>query len=330
MDRPILEFAHNSVNNIHIREKSSEAKRIDVTLGLCVKNCAATIKKTIKSILNQDYPHELTEIIVVDDRSEDETLSILTESISIEKSLRVKVFTGKNSLGKSRQIVVDNACGKYIVWVDGDITMERGHIQKQVEFMDQNPRVGKARGKWKPLYETSLPATFENMGLIDYESRHTRPNRTATMLVGIGGSICRLEALLQVGGFDENIAGAGEDIDVAARMLKAGWLLRFSDAEFFHKQKDTWKGLLKQSFWYGYGGHYVSHRHKDLVSIWTMTPPVAFVSGVLSSFAAYKSMYRKICFMLPIVRFIKQAVWSLGFIKSHFDRYGHAAEPARS
>ena len=47
-----------------------------VTVGMCVKNCAATIKEAIESVLNQDFPHELMELIIVDGNSEDETLSI--------------------------------------------------------------------------------------------------------------------------------------------------------------------------------------------------------------------------------------------------------------
>ncbi|MCD6241537.1 glycosyltransferase, partial [Candidatus Bathyarchaeota archaeon] len=48
-----------------------------VTVGVCVRDSAFTICETIESIIAQDYPHELMEVIFVDDGSEDETLAII-------------------------------------------------------------------------------------------------------------------------------------------------------------------------------------------------------------------------------------------------------------
>ena len=37
-----------------------------------------------------------------------------------------------------------------------------------------------------------------------------------------GANICRIEALRQVGGFEKNIKGAAEDVDIMARIRKKG------------------------------------------------------------------------------------------------------------
>ncbi|MEM5867131.1 MAG: glycosyltransferase [Candidatus Aenigmatarchaeota archaeon] len=42
----------------------------------------------------------------------------------------------------SINVVVKNASGKYIIWVDCDMILPKDHVQKQVEFMEQNPKVG--------------------------------------------------------------------------------------------------------------------------------------------------------------------------------------------
>jgi len=63
----------------------SEAKNenpIRITIGLCVKNSEKTIKKCLESIINQDYPKELVEIIIVDGGSKDRTIEIAKEMIS--------------------------------------------------------------------------------------------------------------------------------------------------------------------------------------------------------------------------------------------------------
>jgi glycosyltransferase involved in cell wall biosynthesis len=54
-----------------------EQMKPKVTIGVCVRNSAATLRDAIDSIIYKDYPHEHMEVIFVDDGSEDETLSIV-------------------------------------------------------------------------------------------------------------------------------------------------------------------------------------------------------------------------------------------------------------
>lgn len=294
-----------------------------VTIGLCVKNCELTIQDTAESIANQDFPPELAEVIVVDDGCKDRTIPIVIDRLSKAK-MRVRVYhTGGSGLGKARQIVVDNSQSKYILWVDGDMILSKDHMRKQVEFMEAHPDAGKARGKWKQTRSSKVVALLENMRLLDYESRHGGNRFAASQLVGLGGSICRLQALRQVDGFDLQITGAGEDVDIAAKILKAGWKLKFSEGEFYHPFKETWKELWNQHLWYGYGAHFVGHRHKGLVQLWPRTPFVAFLSGLFHSFAAYKSTRHSVSFLLPFQNAFKQTAWFLGFVKSHIENYGH-------
>ena len=80
-----------------------------VTVGLCVRNCEATVGEAIESVLDQNFSHELMEIIVVDDGSEDKTLSVVSDILS-KSDLSVEVFHSEwMGLGPARNTVVDNA-----------------------------------------------------------------------------------------------------------------------------------------------------------------------------------------------------------------------------
>jgi len=46
-----------------------------------VKNCETLIGNAIASVVAQDFPHGLMELIVVDGYSEDKTLAIIKESL---------------------------------------------------------------------------------------------------------------------------------------------------------------------------------------------------------------------------------------------------------
>jgi glycosyltransferase involved in cell wall biosynthesis len=115
-----------------------------ITVGLVVKNCENYIAETIKSILNQDLPQKQLEIIVVDGHSTDKTLSIIKRELT-GCQIQTRIFLENEGLGAARQIVVDNARGEYIVWVDGDITMSMDFFRKLLGFLQQNARFGMAR-----------------------------------------------------------------------------------------------------------------------------------------------------------------------------------------
>lgn len=62
-----------------------------VTIGFCVKNCEATVKEAIDSIICQDYPHKLMEVIVVDGYSNDGTIKIVKEA-SCDSDIKTRIF----------------------------------------------------------------------------------------------------------------------------------------------------------------------------------------------------------------------------------------------
>jgi glycosyltransferase involved in cell wall biosynthesis len=258
------------------------------------------------------------EVIVVDDESSDNTLPIIVEALS-NSPLDFKVFfTGGKGLGYARQLVVKNAKGKYILWVDGDMILPKNYIAQQVDFMERNPKVGKARAKWGILKEESLPARLESYRLITRLS----DNKNNSFMAGIGGSICCTSALKQVGGFDEKIRGAGEDIDIVLRLVKS-WRVATSNAIFYHRFRKTWSELWQQYYWYGYGLHYVNNKHKHVVKLWLYLPPIAFLVGIRQTINVLKLVKDKAAFFIPFHQVFKYCAWLNGYVKSHFDGYGH-------
>lgn len=290
-----------------------------VTIGICVRNGEATLKKTIESIISQDFPNELMEIIFVDDGSEDRTLQIINDYVS-KMDIKAKVFHHKwKGLGPSRNTVVNNAEGKYIVWVDDDIVLTRDYVGKQVKFMEQNPNVGIAAGKFGILHKTNLIAALENVERVVMDYIYGNKTRSKPVKDDrIAGSIFRVRTIRQVNGFDNDIKGSGEDFDAAYKISEAGWLLHLSnEAILYHGEKETLKDLWNQSFWYGYGQHFLFHKKKKMIS------PTTLIAGILYPHIAYKLMHKKKVFLLPLQYYFKKIAWFFGFLKSHMDNYGH-------
>ena len=127
-------------------------------------------------------------------------------------------------------------------------------------------------------------------------------------------------------GFDNQIKGAGEDIEVAYRIKNKGWLFYMTDALFSEACEETWKDLWDQYFWWGYGGHYLFHKDRRINPVYEMVPPAGLYAGLMRSFISYRITLRKVSFLLPIHGAFKRTAWFFGFIKSHLDRYGHSIQ----
>jgi len=282
---------------------------IQVTLGLVVKNAERTLGETIKSIVSQDFPHELLEIIVVDGISQDKTMSIVNKCFR-KVDISLKTFATNKGLGQSRQIVVDNAKGKYIIWVDGDIVLPKYYVRKQVTFMEGNPKAGVGVCYYAFKKGLSWIANIQNIPyVIDQQA---------------AGPIYRKDALEGVGGYDIEIKGACEDVDVVARIVAAGWSkAKNHDVRIYHNARETLKDFLKRAEWYGVGRHFLRHKHEHMRPLWWTTPLASFAAGLKKSKQAYKLEYKKEFFLMPFVLFLGAIFWWLGFTRSHFQGYGH-------
>ena len=296
--------------------------RTKVTIGVCVRNCEDKIKQIIDRIVFQDFPHENIEVIFVDDGSEDNTLFQISKyapKIDIKCTVYHHEWKG---LGFSRNVVSKNAKGDYIVWVDDGTSLFKDYIKRLVNLMDVAPEIGIARGV-VGLYSGSNPvSTLENMNELVFS--HKYAGKSTIKLPGTSGSIYRVDATKYVGGFDENIQGACEDVDVAYRILASGWLIYITRAKFFIDYNKHIIDVLNKGYWYGYGLHLFLHKHSELSDFsYKINPLAGLLEGTLISFVAYKITHKKIAFLLPIFFFIKRIGWSMGFVKAHFDSYGH-------
>jgi glycosyltransferase involved in cell wall biosynthesis len=280
-----------------------------VTIGVCTKNNVSSIKETIDSIVNQEFPRELMELIIVDGCSQDGTLKVIKNKIK-NSGIRCRIFLENKGLGFARQIVVNNAQGKYIIWVDGDMVLPKDFVKKQVLFMERNPKVGIAKGKYG-IREGKLVAMLED---IDFAVSFRREGEINLPSLGASGCIYRTEAIRRTGGFDRNIPGAGEDTDIEHRIKSAGWLLCVTSAFFYEERRNTWRTLWKEYYWHGIGAFYVFRKNKRIFSNYKIFPLVALLSRLLFIPLAYKLTRKKIVVLLPIHYFFKRMAWFAGFV----------------
>jgi glycosyltransferase involved in cell wall biosynthesis len=294
-----------------------------VTLGICVRNGEYLLRDALKSISAQDFPHENIQLIIVDDGSEDNTPQIIDDYI-YKTDIRTNVFRiNQSGLGIARNKVIDNADGEIIVWVDSDEIITSSYVRKQVDFMEKNPDVGITAG-CIDLVPNKLVLNLELMpGLFSHSTFENEASFIwkTRRLVGTGGSAFRVKALRQVNGFNNKLKDAGEDVDVAERIVRVGWKIRLNDAKFYelHGGLSNFNDLWKKYCWYGYGAAKIYSKNRNVFSFPRMTPVAGIITGLFYSLMGYRLTAKKIVFLLPIHYGIKMTAWSFGFMKCQFE-----------
>lgn len=295
-----------------------------VTVGICVKNGEKMLPDAIDSVLNQNYPQKNIQLIIVDDGSTDSTPQILKKYVE-QLGGRARAFKSEwQGLGCARNFIVNKADGKYLLFVDADEILTPDYIQKQVDIMEDNPKVGITAGVFKTVPKNIILNLEVAPNIVNQKS-YGKPRNfiwKTEKLIGTGGTAFRVEAIRAVNGFDTGIKGAGEDIDLIIRIKKAGWLLVPNDGELYelHGGLSTPHALLRKYYWYGYGCQRTYQKTGSAFSVPRMTPIAGLVTGLLYSFPAYKFLYQKQMFLLPVHYGLKLTAWTCGFMKGQLQK----------
>lgn len=91
-------------------------------------NTEKTIKRCIKSILKQTYTN--LEIVLLDDGSKDNTYNIAKEFASQDKRIKLLTKQNEKNIGKTRNYLLNNYSGEYVVWVDSDDVLHKKYVEK--------------------------------------------------------------------------------------------------------------------------------------------------------------------------------------------------------
>ncbi|MCI0563600.1 MAG: glycosyltransferase [Nitrososphaera sp.] len=192
-------------------------------------NNASFLADTIDSILIQNRKD--IEIIVVDDGSEDDTRNVLNRYGHL-----IKYIYQENSGGASRprNVGMMASQGEYICIFDSDDLMKAGKLNRQINFLDKNPRLSlvftdfcdfdKDHIFMSHVSACTLFAQTRKIEVGDGEFAVTANDAFNTLFienyVGTSSIMFRRSLLDLVGGFDESLA-ISEDMDFLFRASQA-------------------------------------------------------------------------------------------------------------
>jgi len=182
-----------------------------------------TIADTLKHIFNIKY-ESILEVIVVNDKSSDNTLKIVDGLC--KKYSKLKILDNKKNLGKAGSLNrgLKIAKGELVVVVDADSYPAPDSLRKMAGFFDDKKVgavtclvVARNRNKFmEKLQAIEYKMIALTRKLLDYvDAIYVTPGPLA---------VYRKKALIEINGFDEE--NMTEDIEVTWHLTYAGWKRR--------------------------------------------------------------------------------------------------------
>lgn len=187
-----------------------------VSIIIPTYNVENYIKEAVNSILDQTYPN--IEIIIVDDSSTDGTFTILKEYEKKHSSIKVFQNDKNRKISYTLNHALKYTSGDYIARMDGDDISALDRIEKQIDFLKNNPNID--------LVGTHITKIDEDGNFIKYDRKITDAQLIKRTLLYVSpithpSWMCKRCVYEQLSGYRE--VAPAEDYDFLLRMATEGF-----------------------------------------------------------------------------------------------------------
>jgi glycosyltransferase involved in cell wall biosynthesis len=212
-----------------------------VSVIMAVYNGERYLREAVESILAQTYPD--FEVIIIDDGSSDASAGMLEEFA--RRDDRVRLVRQEN-IGLTRTLnkAIELSGGELLARMDADDIAMPDRLRRQVEFMQQHPRVvllGGAYelidGRGRLLTRITPPLDDQPLQELALAGRTPICHPLAMM---------RRDAVLKTGGYDESLKVA-QDLDLWLRLGEVGELACLPDVLLKYRQHEESVSEAKQA-----------------------------------------------------------------------------------
>ena len=264
--------AHNDIRNTNLPF---------VSIIMPIRNEADFIERAIKSILDNDYPAEKTEILVVDGMSNDGTRQIVQKLMQADARITM-LDNPTRIVPTAMNIGLKAAQGELFIRIDGHAEIPKDFITKSVWCLAEHPDAWVAGGPIKTVADTCIGRAI-----------------AAAMRspIGVGNSRFRLGdyegwvdtlafgahhkwVVDKIGDFDEELV-RNQDDEFNLRITLAGgkiWMSKNIQSTYF--SRGSLGRLWRQYFQYGFWRIRTLQKHKKPAGIRQIVP-LAFVLALL-------------------------------------------------
>ncbi|HEU5279183.1 MAG TPA: glycosyltransferase family 2 protein [Gaiellaceae bacterium] len=202
----------------------------DLSISIVNTNSRALLLACLESLASTQ-----AEIVVLDNASEDGSAEAVRERFP---GVRVIAEHRRAGFGANHNTVIGATSGRYVYVLNEDTTSHDWGLERIVGYLDAHPRVaalgprlvypdGRLQDSaWRfptPLVSVLALPTLGRLGITQSGGREPR----AVDWVMGAALVLRREALDEVGLFDEEFFLYSEEVDLQARLHRAGWQVHY-------------------------------------------------------------------------------------------------------
>lgn len=232
-------------------------KKLKVSLCSIAYNEQRSLNGLFRDFSEQSYPHELIEVILVDNDSTDDTYALMKEFQQTDYGFAdVKVLTNsKHTQAASWNEALLHATGDIIIRVDAHSKIPRHFIARNVFNINEGenivgggrPNTTDGMTNWKFTLLAAEESLFGS-SVADYR----RPPAQKEYHDSLFHAAYRREVFATVGGFNEDL-GRTEDNELHYRMRQAGYkFCCCPEIVSYQHTRNTLKKMMKQKYGNGY------------------------------------------------------------------------------
>src|SRR3989338_4664059 len=257
-----------------------------------------SIRGTLQSLVNLEYPPEKMEIIVVNDGSTDQTKEIVERFIQQHPQRKIILLNQRN---KGKASAMNNGLsivkGKFFACLDADSAVSSNALQAMLPVFEDDENVAAVC----PMIKVKKPQNvLEKVQWYEYiiNMFHRFLNAKLNCLHVTPGpfSVYRTQIVKKIGGFDEHTIT--EDLEIAVRLQKHQYqILHTFDAIVETVAPTTWKALFRQRVrWYkGAADNTIQYKellfNKKYGDFGMMRMPTVILSGIIAIVLAGTLLY---------------------------------------
>jgi len=247
-----------------------------VSVVVPVHNGAATIEGCIRSLLAQDYPPELLEVLIVDNLSSDESAAV-----TARYPVTLLTETGIRTSYAARNRGIAHARGEIVAFVDADCVPDRDWLQQLIAALEHES-IAAALGTVEDAAPASLCEEFTAR-----VKPYARSPRGALKTLLTGNVAVRRSALAAVGYFDERLPTGG-DVDLGWRLQQSGFTLSDApEARVAHRHRSRMRQAFTQFRRYGLSTVLLATLHRGSAECPTVAAQLRTMTSQLRAMTTY-------------------------------------------
>lgn len=257
---------------------------MEITVVVPTLNRKEKLKDCLESLLKQDYPRYLYEVIVVDDGSSDGTAEMIKE-LSLSKHNIRYLYQPNKGPAAARNLGIRQSRADIVAFSDNDCVLSPSWIKDMLEAHNAYPEAAAIGGVTKVNFANIKSAVSQSLsdGAIETDISGTREVIFfPTCNVSFKRKYIANEAFNELFPYP-----AGEDLEFFWRIFKKGRRFIYKqDIEVFHNCHPDLSSFLRQAYLYGRGNYLAQHIHKDhplLKEIKTKSS-ISFIFGTIINF----------------------------------------------